>query len=205
MTWHTTTRAWTRCRGRGRRDPRARSRSQTSRTSTRASAVRIRGGASPRLPPDGIPQDGAVAGELGGNDGLALELLGPAAVSRWPGYCPASHPRVRHGVRTGRPPRGARRGPQKCGFESRCFTTFSGTTGSNAYADWTYKVEDFDANESKARVAGPPRLPRAEPAAAAAELARDGPAPQRAEADLERISRGVAARELAREFGSRRV
>ena len=75
-----------------------------------------------------------------------------------------------------------------------------------AYADWTYKVEDFDADEIARRAAlGPPRPPARPIPAAAAENSRamDPALASVTWADLERISPLVwrRATRLAREFG----
>ena len=76
----------------------------------------------------------------------------------------------------------------------------------NAYADWTYKLEDFDAQEIARRASlGPPRPPARPKPAAAAENSRamDPALASITWADLERISPVVwrRATRLAREFG----
>ena len=76
----------------------------------------------------------------------------------------------------------------------------------NAYADWTYKLEDFDAQEIARRASlGPPRPPARPKPAAAAENSRamDPALASFTWADLERISPVVwrRATRLAREFG----
>ena len=75
-----------------------------------------------------------------------------------------------------------------------------------AYADWTYKVEDFDAQEIASRASlGPPRPPARPMPAAAAENSRamDPALASVTWADLERISPLVwrRATQLARQFG----
>ena len=75
-----------------------------------------------------------------------------------------------------------------------------------AYADWTYKVEDFDADEIARRAAlGPPRPPARPMPATTAENSRDmDPALASVTwVELERISPVVwrRATRLAREFG----
>ena len=75
-----------------------------------------------------------------------------------------------------------------------------------AYADWTYRVEDFDAEQIARRASlGPPRPPTRPKPAAAAENSRDmDPAlASTTWSDLERISPVVwrRATRLAREFG----
>ena len=75
-----------------------------------------------------------------------------------------------------------------------------------AYADWTYKVEDFDADEIARRAAlRPPRPPARPKPAAAAENSRamDPALASVTWADLERISPLVwrRATQLARQFG----
>ena len=76
----------------------------------------------------------------------------------------------------------------------------------NAYADWTYKLEDFDAPEVARRASlGPPRPPARPKPAAATENSRamDPALASVTWADLERISPLVwrRATQLARQFG----
>ena len=75
-----------------------------------------------------------------------------------------------------------------------------------AYADWTYKVEEFDADEIARRASmGPPRPPARPRPAAAAENSRamDPTLASVTWSDLERISPVVwrRATQLARQFG----
>ena len=75
-----------------------------------------------------------------------------------------------------------------------------------AYADWTYKVEEFDANEIARRASlGPARPPARPIPAAAAENSRamDPTLASVTWSDLERISPVVwrRATQLARQFG----